>query len=268
MKRPTSERPLVSVGLPTYNRAGTLGRAIESVLGQTYQHIELVISDNASTDTTEAVCREARKRDPRVRYLRQSVNRGATANFNAVAEASCGDYFAFLGDDDRLDPSFVELCLQELLGAPDASLACGAVRTFRDGEPVHERPPFVVLHDVPERRVLDYYAGVGSKAAFYGLRPRSVQHRLGPSRNVRANDQLVLGELAYLGKLVTADTYFNYSLHGVGATRGSWPSRRCCRRFRRALRWPGPPSSSWPTSRGAPRSTGSWAFRAAPGSPS
>ena len=216
MTRPTPERPLVSVGLPTYNRAGTLGRAIESVLGQTYEHLELVISDNASTDATEALCREACDRDPRVRYLRQPVNRGATANFNVVAEASRGDYLALVGDDDWLDPSFVELCLQELLRRPDASLACGAIRMFRDGELVNEQPPFVVLDDAPERRVVSYYAGSGAKAAFYGLRSRAVQRRLGPMRNVRANDQLVLGELAYLGKLVAADTYFNYSLHGVG----------------------------------------------------
>ncbi len=70
-------KPLVSIGIPTYNRASVLRRAVESALTQDHTNLELVISDNASTDETEAVCQEFCERDNRVRYIRQKTNRGS-----------------------------------------------------------------------------------------------------------------------------------------------------------------------------------------------
>ena len=68
-----SKKPLVSIGLPTYNRATSLGRAVESALTQDYRNIELIVSDNASTDETETLCAEFCRRDSRVRYLRDNL---------------------------------------------------------------------------------------------------------------------------------------------------------------------------------------------------
>ena len=70
----------MSIGLPVYN-GECYGEAIEAVLSQTFGNFELVISDNASTDTTGKICREAANRDARVRY-RNSMNLGAAPNFN------------------------------------------------------------------------------------------------------------------------------------------------------------------------------------------
>ena len=83
--------PLISVGIPTFNRAAQLARAAGSVLSQTHANLELVISDNASADETESLCRALCESDPRVRYLRQPLNRGPTANFNALFETMRGD---------------------------------------------------------------------------------------------------------------------------------------------------------------------------------
>jgi len=70
----------VSIGIPTYNRAAGLERAVASVLGQTHRELELVISDNASTDNTPELCARLSASDARVRFLRQPFNRGPTAN--------------------------------------------------------------------------------------------------------------------------------------------------------------------------------------------
>jgi cellulose synthase/poly-beta-1,6-N-acetylglucosamine synthase-like glycosyltransferase len=85
------ELPHVSVGLPVFNGERYLRQAIESIQSQT--DLELIISDNASTDATEGICREYATRDPRVRYYRSDQNRGAAWNHNRVVELARGEYF-------------------------------------------------------------------------------------------------------------------------------------------------------------------------------
>src|SRR6266853_631610 len=79
-----TDRPIVSVGLPVYNGEAYLRQVLESVLAQTFTEFELVISDNASTDGTEKICREYAAADPRIRWHRQARNRGVTWNFRQV----------------------------------------------------------------------------------------------------------------------------------------------------------------------------------------
>jgi len=100
--------PLVTIGVPTYNRANSLPRALDSLLSQTYNNLELIISDNASTDNTgEVVMRYARK-DPRVRYIRKKENIGAMPNFLSLLPEAGGVYFMWASDDDLWDSKFVE----------------------------------------------------------------------------------------------------------------------------------------------------------------
>ena len=183
--------PLVSVGIPTYNRAAKLARAAESVLAQTHREVELVISDNASSDGTEAFCRQLCERDQRVRYLRSAVNRGPTANFNALFGELRGDYVMLLSDDDWLDEEYVAVCLAELRRRPDLVLACGRARYFRDAAPAGEGVQLQLEQDSPSRRVRTYLRDVDENGVFYGLMPRAVLHRAAPLRNVVGNDWLL-----------------------------------------------------------------------------
>lgn len=105
------QQPLITVGIPTYNRAdGYLQQALESAVGQTYPNLEIVVSDNCSTDDTEAVVKGFA--DPRIRYFRQAQNIKANDNFNFCLEQAEGDYFLLLHDDDMVDLDFVEACLK------------------------------------------------------------------------------------------------------------------------------------------------------------
>jgi glycosyltransferase involved in cell wall biosynthesis len=106
--------PLVSVGLPVRNGEGHLGDAVRSVLGQDHGRLELVISDNASSDGTEEICRQFARSDPRVRYHRQAQDIGLVPNFNAVLRRARGTYFKWMGDDDRLAPTYVSRCVEVL----------------------------------------------------------------------------------------------------------------------------------------------------------
>ena len=101
------QAPRVSIGLPVYNGANWLPETIDSILGQTYSNFELVISDNASTDTTQEVCEGYALRDARVRYERLPENLGAAFNYNRVFERSVAPYFKWAGHDDLLDPAYL-----------------------------------------------------------------------------------------------------------------------------------------------------------------
>ncbi len=149
--------PLVSIGLPTYNRAASLERAARSALAQDWSELELVISDNGSDDDTQAICEALRDADPRVRYVRQAVNLGPLRNFEEVFEHSRGELFMWLGDDDTLDPSYVSECAQRAARerGPHARVRPGAVLPGRDVRVCRAgREPARRLAHAPPRRLL------------------------------------------------------------------------------------------------------------------
>lgn len=123
---PGHDRPLVSVCIPTYNRSAKLVRAIDTLLAGSYPALDIIISDNASSDDTEQVCRALCERHPNIRYFRHPVNRGPTANFNFAREQARGRYFLWHGDDDHLDAGFIAACVDAL--EHDASLALASGR--------------------------------------------------------------------------------------------------------------------------------------------
>lgn len=106
--------PKVSIGLPVYNGERFITGALDTLLSQNFTDFELIISDNASTDGTEAICRQYAARDARIRYVRQSENRGAIANFQFVLDAAVGSYFMWAAADDRQKPEFVETMVRIL----------------------------------------------------------------------------------------------------------------------------------------------------------
>jgi glycosyltransferase involved in cell wall biosynthesis len=123
-------QPLVSVVLATRNRALLLPRAANSVLRQSYPHLELIIVDDGSTDGTAGVV--AALRDPRVRYLRHEESRGVSAARNAGIRAACGELIAFQDDDDE----WLELKLEKQVAAlarDDVALSlCGHLACYAD----------------------------------------------------------------------------------------------------------------------------------------
>jgi glycosyltransferase involved in cell wall biosynthesis len=121
-------RPRVSVGMPVYNGARYVGQAIESVLGQTCSDLELIVSDNGSTDATPSICRDYADRDHRVVFVRSEENRGATWNFNRVAALARGTYFRWAAADDVIDPEYLRRCLEVLDSDPSVVLCHSAVR--------------------------------------------------------------------------------------------------------------------------------------------
>lgn len=115
--------PLISIGLPVYNGENFIKQALDSVLAQTFENFELIISDNASTDRTEAICRQYASQDERIRYYRTQHNLGAAPNYNRVFELSSGKYFKWIAHDDLCEPEFLERCV-ELFEQDESIILC------------------------------------------------------------------------------------------------------------------------------------------------
>lgn len=125
---------LVSVGLPTYNRAKYLPQALDLLRAQTYRDIEIVVSDNCSTDDTPKICSEYAKKDPRIRYVRQQENIGQQLNFRFVINEARGEYFMLAGDDDWWDPALVATLKSVLDHNPEYGAAmCSFENVYEDG---------------------------------------------------------------------------------------------------------------------------------------
>lgn len=124
--------PKISIGMFVYNGESSIREAIDSMLNQTFNDFELIISDNASTDNTEEVCREYEKIDSRIRYIRQPTNLGASVNFQIVFDESKGEYFMWAAHDDIKSPDFLELNLQFLQEHLDYVASTSPVRFIDD----------------------------------------------------------------------------------------------------------------------------------------
>ena len=99
---------------PVRNGEKAIRRTLNGVLGQTFEDIEIVISDNASSDQTQLICEEYASRDARVRYLRNETDVGQIENFNSVLRRAHGEYFRWIGTGDQIDPCYASLCVAEL----------------------------------------------------------------------------------------------------------------------------------------------------------
>ena len=108
MSKNNEKTTKISIGLPAYNGELFIRKRLDSVLAQTFENFELIISDNASTDGTALICEEYAKKDKRIRFIRQKKNMGANWNFNYVLLEAKYEYFVWAAVDDVWFPKFLE----------------------------------------------------------------------------------------------------------------------------------------------------------------
>ncbi len=192
--------------MPTRNRAVLLERAARSVLAQRGVELELVISDNASTDGTATLCAELATADPRVRVITQATDIGAEGNFRTVLEAASGPLFMWLADDDWIDPDYLSACASVLDRCPDHIVVCGRGRYYRAGTLAFVQPPVNLLSNSANSRLLGYYRTVIMNEPFYGVIRRELLLPL-PFQHTVGSDWLLVAALAYSGKIRTIEDY-------------------------------------------------------------
>jgi glycosyltransferase involved in cell wall biosynthesis len=198
----SSGAPSVSVGMPVYNGAQFVARAIESVLNQDLSDLELVICDNASTDETQSICMDYARRDPRVRYFRNEKNLGAMANFSRVFELSRGNYFRWLSADDYVGPGALALCKAVLDQRPEVVLCCTKVDIVDgDGEVLRH---YEELQQLEQPGALERMRAAKAQDpwsnAIYGLMRRDVLARTRLMGAFGGSDAALLVELSLHGR--------------------------------------------------------------------
>jgi len=213
VKKMINETPLVSVGIPTYNRAVFLKHSVESVLNQDYPNLRILISDNASTDQTQEVCKQLCDRDARITYIRQPINKGGNENFKQVFLNSSGDFFMWLGDDDWIEPSYITQCMNILIENSDYSLCCGKARYFLpDGRFIYDGIQVNLFQDSPKDRIRGYYSYVTDNGTFYGIMRHSQLSQL-YFRNTMGIDWFFIASIAFMGKIKTLENTIVNRIH-------------------------------------------------------
>ena len=119
--------PLVSIGVPIYNEERFLAEALSALAEQSYRNLEIIISDNASTDQSEKIGRDAARRDSRIEYMRQTSNVGSAANFELVRARAKGRYFMWAAGHDIWSPQLVEKAVQLMESEPSVVLTSASV---------------------------------------------------------------------------------------------------------------------------------------------
>jgi glycosyltransferase involved in cell wall biosynthesis len=129
----------VSIGLPVFNEHARIAGCIENLLAQTYQDLEICVSDNHSLDGTDEILTTLAAKHKALRIVRQRKNIGLTANFEVVRRMSTGEYFMWIGADDRVEPTYVAKMVRELEAHPRATLSHSAtILVNESGCPVRE----------------------------------------------------------------------------------------------------------------------------------
>lgn len=195
-----TEYPLISVGIPTYNRSKKLPKTVASIFEQGYSNFELIISDNCSSDDTQDVCNELRQVYPNIRYFRQEENIGMIPNFEFIIQQAIGKYFMLVADDDSLEPNILRRYAEFLEKNDNYSLVSGEIKYWSGEDLVFHEKGFNFEQESAGMRVVAFYYKVVYGGIFAGLM-RSDFAKQVPIRTVIGNDWHFLAGLAFLGKI-------------------------------------------------------------------
>ncbi len=199
---PSSPPPSVSIGLPVYNGARFLPQALESLLGQSFSDIELIVSDNASSDSTQDICTEYAMRDARIRYVRQNVNIGAMRNWNFVARQARGKYFKWSSASDYCAPDMLSRCFAAMEAESDIVLCYGQTCLVdqETGELTEYTGNIEVMEDRPHERFSKLCGSLKLNNAYGGLIRTDALHRTKLNRLYSGGDIILMAELALMGR--------------------------------------------------------------------
>lgn len=196
--------PRVSIGMPVYNGERWLDETLRSLRAQTLSDFELIISDNASTDATAAICARHAAQDGRIRYYRNARNIGANRNFMALIALARADYFKWASSHDLHDPRFLELCVAALDAEPGAVLAYPNALLFaeslEDAKPYQEQ--ISVTQEGAAARFIHVICKLKMNNAMNGVFRTRVLRRAHSMGSFHSADVVMMAELALFGRFV------------------------------------------------------------------
>lgn len=191
---------VLTIGMPVYNGAATIRNALDSLLAQTLDAFELVISDNGSTDDTQAICEEYVARDSRVRYFRQPTNLGPQMNFRFVLFEARTPYFMWAAADDLWKPRFAEKNVAELDKDQSIVMSQSRVLFLQDGKPSHVATGTYALMDSWAENAARFFQNPADNSRYYGVFRTAALQAVFPPRPFYALDWGVSGATLKYGK--------------------------------------------------------------------
>lgn len=208
----SEQQPAISIGMPVYNGDEFIRVAIDSILAQTYGNFELVISDNASTDESESICREYAARDSRVKYQRNTVNIGASENYNNVFRRSTAPYFKWASCNDYCAPEFLARCVEVLNANSDIVLVYPRTRLFRESiaDAQDYEDGVDIRDDSAVVRFEQFIARLRLNNIMNGVMRAAPLRRTSLIKPYFASDCVLMAELALYGKIAEHPEFLFY----------------------------------------------------------
>jgi len=204
--------PRVTIGLTVYNSERYLADAIESLLAQTFDDFELIITDNASEDRTEEIARSFAARDHRVQYVRNRINIGVAGNFNQAFRLSSGEFFKWAAYDDLCAEDFLQRCVEALDGDPDIVLAYPRTVQIDENEKITAPSgpgPDLTSSDASDRFARLMQSPFWATSLFGVVRSKAMAETRVLANNA-ACDHVLLSELVLRGRFceIATDGFF------------------------------------------------------------
>ena len=169
---------LVSIGVPTFNRPQGLQKTLKCLTEQSYRNIEIIVSDNCSpTSEVENIVKQFSDKDDRIKFYRQSENKGPAYNFKFVLKKAVGDYFMWAADDDWWDSNFIKNVIALIQQTPGAIAGfCNYSVVNEENVPVpypNALPYLLDLHHTNDftrlSSFINQYEGYGKSNIFYSI---------------------------------------------------------------------------------------------------
>lgn len=215
-----NNQPFISIGLPVYNGARFLRQALDSLIGQDYENIQIIISDNASNDATAEIAKEYVALDRRISYHRHENVIWATGNFNHVFNLSDADYFMWASHNVYWDKRFISTCLEAFKRNKNIVLVGTMCRSINveDNKLSFVDKGVSTIGLKPRERFIEYmsslHRGLNINGIFYGIYKSRALRSVMPMKKVIANDHLLLAQLCFEGEFFTVEESLFYKRQG------------------------------------------------------
>jgi glycosyltransferase involved in cell wall biosynthesis len=212
-----NNQPLVSIGIPVYNGENFIREALDSIVNQTYQNLEIIVSDNASADKTKEICESYQIKDDRIKYIRLNENQGAAVNFNNTFDLATGKYFKWASHDDYLDSTYIEKCITYLENHPDTHLCHSKKNIVNKNSEIIRRLDFPGL-EIDSDKVYNRFRVFLKTFRFFhddadvvfGVFRSSELSKTQKIANYNSSDFTLTAEIVILGKLHIIPEYIFY----------------------------------------------------------